>query len=302
MGRYISTLIVGVWILIGSSAPVSADQGPVEVTFSESGITAEGNKGLVENENSLNRGTLVQVDSSSRIIVGEHDESSLQLLIRIDSKLAPEEYQFSLPSVASMVERDLGDSSIYQFFDTHGNSVGWLGRAWASDANGQAVPTEFSFANGILTQQVAHHRDSWNYPILADPYLGINLITSVKAIWESSSKSYRLSIDVSAWVWAQYAPMVLDFVWGWTRAYSTLVNYGWPEVLSNLGAKYGSQFRSYVTSNATYKDQFNCHAMGAPALFVGYLSGLDSRPTWDLEGFRRSEGNPVVWAVTWCGW
>ncbi len=302
MGRLVSIFVVSAWIFLGSSNPVRADEVPVEVTISKSGITAEGNFGLVENENSLNRGTLVQVDSASRISVGEHDESSLQLLIKVDSKLAPEDFQFYLPSVATMVERDLGETSIYQFFDDEDKSVGWLGRGWATDANGKTVPTEFSFANGTLTQHVSHQSGSWAYPILADPYLGIGLISSVKAGWENSSKTYRLSIDVSAWVWAQYAPMVLDFVWGWTRAYATVVNYGWPEVLSQSGSKYGSQFRSFVNGNTTYKDQFSCHAMGAPALFVGYLSGLDPRPTWDLEGFRRSESNPLTWAFTRCSW
>lgn len=55
---------------------------------------------------------------------------------------------------------------------------------------------------------------------------------------------------------------------------------------------YGPRVR--VSSWESIKQQFMCHALSP--------SGIGTGPTWDLEGYRGPNSNPIVWARTRCGW
>lgn len=302
MKKTIAVLLLVLMYFQGSISPAEAEESIVAIDLSESTIKVTGNEGEVSTTIPDEHSDFIQIDELSAVSVGEIDKSSLQLLVQIETAESPLEYHFALPQVKDLVTRKIGAYEVYELKSDLGETIGWLGSAWAKDSNGQDVPSKYIFSNGVLTQQVLHHDGNFSYPIVADPYLGIKLINSVTAVLEKPSGKYRLSVSVSAWVWAQYAAMTVSLAWGYTAAYIIVTTYGWPEVLSLVSTRYGPPFRGYVVSNGTYQNQFDCHAMGAPLLFIGYFTGYDSRPTWDLEGYRRIEENPITWAVTSCSW
>jgi len=47
---------------------------------------------------------------------------------------------------------------------------------WAKDAAGENVKTHYQLNGSVLTQTVEHQAPGVAYPVLADPWLGVDLI------------------------------------------------------------------------------------------------------------------------------
>lgn len=76
---------------------------------------------------------------------------------------------------------------------------------------------------------------------------------------------------------------------------------GWSEVLSAVSKKYGLSLRKEVALKATLRNQWDCHPLGAPAIYVGQLIG-DPNTTWDLESWRPATNNLATWIGRRCNW
>ena len=146
---------------------------------------------------------------------------------------------------------------------------------WAFDATGAAVTTWFEIDGTSIVQHVAHD-SSVTYPVVADPWLGINLFGS---IWVDTYLSQpRVNLDPSPWG-AAY--------WGSPQGLVIMNTAGWDEAIT----------RSTTIKNAlnktSQKQQFECHVAGSA--FAG---------TWNLEKVRVNR--TVTWvygvAVHHCNW
>lgn len=56
--------------------------------------------------------------------------------------------------------------------DANGTTIGAFMSAWATDANGNEVPTHYEIRNGNLVQTVDHQTAGIAYPVVADPQFG----------------------------------------------------------------------------------------------------------------------------------
>lgn len=213
-------------------------------------------------------------------------DGSLQVVTVIRSPEAPREfsYEFEFPEGTHVIPA--GDSLL---FVNEGRMIAGLAPAWARDAAGRDVPTHYS-VDGSTVTQVVDHNVSFDYPVTADPWLGINLFSTITV--DTYRSQPRVNLKLSPWGWAVYSghiaivpPIALPATIA--AGQYVLNTAGWDEARS----------RSATVRNAldkpSQRQQFECHALGA--LFAG---------DWNLEKVRPNRtahwSNGV--AVHRCNW
>lgn len=127
--------------------------------------------------------------------------------------------------------------------DKDNKFLGMFAEAWAKDANGKAIPTSYEIRDGALVQKVDHKQQGVQYPVVADPYLFIDLIDSAE--WRSSNEGWTLSVSPSWWARANgtNALVYLIGVWGWNELYD----------------KYKDVGRGIKKNTGGLRDQYICH-------------------------------------------
>ena len=286
---------------IGIQPATASSSALVEITREESELALSSpSQGSLGDEYSS--GDLVASGGEFDVSVGHATQGAVQLLIEIASEAAPEEFDFAVPGAVTMENISFEGGEIFRLVDSDLQTVAWLAPPWALDSRGQQVETSFEFSDGLLKQRVKHSGMSLEYPIVADPFLGIALISDVTV--SPFQGNQKLSIAVTPWVGVIYAGGVVGIAyqqaWAYGVAYAIMSQDGWSEVLSRVATKYGLPVRQYIVSKPTYKNQWDCHALGAPAIFFEGFGGTNS--TWDLEGHRPATSNPVTWVQHLCNW
>lgn len=317
-------ILIAVSTILSISSPASA----VEANSQPGGLAiSEDNLGVIVDSNYSKPIKISVADAATSN--WEHDENgpqatapsvvfqveqfspgSAQVNVQILDKSAQEKFRFSFRQDEKLLKPKLNDFGAIDLLDLDGNFVAFILTPWAKDATGQSVATHFEVDGSVLVQVVDHLSSRYEYPIAADPYLGIDLISSVSAKLDSAGSFYDLKIDVTPWtgsLYLMYPTLFSAFnrtyaLTGGAYAVYLVQNYGWNEVLSKLEVKYSSQFRGYIYSRPTYKNQFDCHALGAPVVFASTIAGFDGSPTWDLEGRRGSTTDLTTWVAKMCNW
>jgi hypothetical protein len=113
-------------------------------------------------------------NGSATAVLSKKD-SSLQIATVITTPLAPElyEYRIQIPAGLSL---KAGTDGAVNLVNAEGKFFGGIAPAWAKDARGKSVPTHYEISGSTLTQVVEHHGLGYQYPIIADPWFGIDLI------------------------------------------------------------------------------------------------------------------------------
>ena len=108
---------------------------------------------------------------------------------------APSEFSYPLvmPAGAKIVAGEDGSLAV---FDSRGNLKGGFSPPWARDSKGLSLPTQYA-VRGASVVQVVDHRGA-AYPVVADPYLGINLISSASWILRSPD-GWTLQVAPTGW-------------------------------------------------------------------------------------------------------
>jgi len=226
---------------------------------------------------------------------------SLQVLISVTSNEAPQVYQFDIEDLCAMEPIGNGENLVYRLVSCNGDTMAWLAHPWAVDAKGISIPTHFVAQKGRLSQVLNLSSAEITYPVVADPYLGLSLISNVTYMYPGNHPEPNISVAVTPWLGTVYASGLL-LPWTMDKGYNVAVQYGWPDVIGQINSKYGQYAAQYVVGHATYFDQYKCHALGAPVIFVSTVTGFDTRPTWDFEGYRSSNSNVSTWISTRCSW
>ena len=105
-------------------------------------------------------------DGSSTVPVAKSG-GAVQILTVIDEPSAPERYEYPtiLPAGAFLVRDDDGSVSAQT---ATGETIAYVAAAWATDANGDHVPTWYEIQGNTLVQVVLHQ--SAAHPVVADPF------------------------------------------------------------------------------------------------------------------------------------
>lgn len=101
---------------------------------------------------------------STDVAVQALDTGELRVATILNDRNAPTSYEYVLPD--GVDARVLEDGSA--LLGSDGYAVGSVAAPWATDANGQAVPTYYTVANGTLTQTISTTPDT-AFPVVADP-------------------------------------------------------------------------------------------------------------------------------------
>ena len=196
-------------------------------------------------------------NSSSTVAVLKTD-SSVQVNAVMMNASAPTSYVYPLTVPQGATTTLQPDGSVI-VTAADGYPLGGIAPAWAKDAAGAAVPTHYELDGTLLTQVVTPTAGT-SYPVVADPYMGSNVIDHVK--WVSRDKRGKTLF-------------VYPTPWGRAMAGLDSANRaGWAEVVKKAP--------SANTTNMWW--QYECHS---------YFAWW--KASWNLDSFvRRSSYNDSV--------
>jgi hypothetical protein len=184
-------------------------------------------------------------DNGSTTVPVVKNDGSIQILTVINDSEAPTAYTYNIELAPSSSLTPESDGSV-SVLGPDGSRIGAFAPAWAKDANGTAVRTHYEVTGTTLVQIVEHSRPGIAYPVTADPYLGIDLISS--AHWSGGT-------------------FVVTPTW-WARA-----NGNSPFAHEALLSEFCSKYRGACNTQMWW--QLACHAQFAPF-----------KSTWNLDSWR----------------
>lgn len=278
----------------GSADPVSTKLGDVDVTvpattaeplelasidgkrmsvslpFGSGAVKAEEiARGIIEYDNG---------NGSSTVPILKED-GSVQVTTVIDGPSSPTSYAYEF-DLAPGDRLEMQENGSIAIFSEAGKFEGGIAAAWATDAVGSPVPTAYRIDGNTVTQ-VIQHGSNFTYPVVADPWLGVDLINYF--VWKTSN---TISVHVTPWMG--------------TVSTGVAGSSGWDELKSKVRASSNGRFNELLKS--TYYQQWYCHSLGKVAIFLGQVTGMDKNSSWDLEGYRSTNSNFATWVYKRCNW
>ncbi len=209
------------------------------------------------------------------------NDGSIQVNTVIERASAPTRYSYELdvPEGGSVKL----EGGLVLIKNAEGAFVAVVAPAWAKDSTGAEVPTHYEIDGDTLTQVVDHRSSPVAYPVVADPWMGIQLFTNFKR--DTYSGDYRYSATVTG-----LGALVLSGgggVGGYIAGQAVFNGAGWDEWKAMWPA---------ITNKATLQHQYNCHVA------AGSL-GLPFTGDYNLERFRANRSNwPAGVASHRCNW
>ncbi|GIG41119.1 DUF2599 domain-containing protein [Cellulomonas phragmiteti] len=192
----------------------------------------------------------------------EKDDGSVQVIYSITGQDSPTHYPFTIDADDDAQWHTLGNGGVV-LLDQAGRIVLGAAAPWAVDAAGVAVPTRFEVTDGVITQVVDHRTEGVTYPVVADPWLGIDLFSNV---WRHTDRGdLRVNATKSTWGQAMHLPAAGNLTIFFTA--------GWAEVAAK---------QPRVTEKLSLHQQYECHVAG------GYFNLAGD---WNLEKFRPNRPN-----------
>lgn len=210
---------------------------------------------------------------------------SVQVATVITSSTAPTSYEYALtvPEGASVAIEEGGMVIVR---NAQGGYVAGILPAWAKDADGFAIPTHFEVVESTVTQVIEHNAET-RYPVVADPWIGIDLFQATyynrKGLYRSKNTTSGL---MSPFAQAGYYNPLSTLTWG-----EIMRTAGWSELATKrpIGITAGTLYPSI-------RQQYDCHVVYGRAV---WLSGLH----WDLEHARANfPGWPSTALDHQCNW
>ncbi|WP_017583142.1 DUF2599 domain-containing protein [Nocardiopsis valliformis] len=185
-------------------------------------------------------------------------DGSVQITTIIEDSSAPTGYEYDLSAVGlDRIEEQ--DDGILVLLDPDGAYLASIAPAWAKDAHGSPVSTRYEIDGTKIVQVVDHPGEVFAYPVVADPWLGIDLFS-----WTSyTTERSQLRVNARKSAYGQGIPMP-------GTGQAIFLSAGWNE----LKAK-----RPRVTEKKTLRQQYDCHVAGGFFNIAGDWNLEKRRPT-----------------------
>jgi len=266
----------GEWLVSGEFATVviddsgdepmikSVDQGGTGIRL---GLPLEADLAEAEVTNS---GDLVFVDEGSAgldVVVQADDEGAVRVQTVINTPDAPHVHTYALTLPSRAAADVQADGSVVVTSLDGATIHGGVAPPWAVDASGVRQKTWFALENNMLIQTVQPRLDA-AYPIVADPFLGRELISKA---WPSYTRGKGV---------AYHATMT---GWGRTFALTGLIGttgpviwttHGWNEMVKKQGQITNPRVHG-LTARTSMRQQWNCHAFVIVRLALRSGSGIN---------------------------
>ncbi len=219
--------------------------------------------------------------SSSTAIANTHGAVQVLTTLADPSSPSTSSYEFATPEGTELrLDSDTGAVVALNA----GRVVFGIAPPWAVDAAGTQVPTRFVVSGTTVTQVIEHAAGDYVYPIVADPKVNSSMIDSYK--WVKGSKGYTISVSVTPWM-------------GWVTITAAAAD-GWSELTRAVKSNSATEYKRLNTK--AMRQQWNCHAAGKAVIGIAGWLGIDGRPTWDLETWRKPTANPADMVAKLCNW
>jgi hypothetical protein len=197
-------------------------------------------------------------DSDTSSIVVQSFTNGVRMSTTLASKEAGTSFSYPL-DLAKGSRIEVQDNGGVLIVGPDGSFLGGLLTPWAKDRNGATVPTHYTVHGNSVVQVIDSNSAALAYPVVADPFLFIDLIDSWQ--WQTNA-GLGLSDHVHPTAWATANCC------GWAVA-----EYGWEELVhKDTGHKY------YL--GAGMHDQYDCHQM------VALIVWITGHATYDLDTYR----------------
>lgn len=181
------------------------------------------------------------------------DDGSLQIATTILSKKAPSRYRYELGLPAGARLTPTADGTIEIIASDGKTFLGGVGAAWAKDSAGQSISTRYEVEGQALIQVVDHSAKGTVYPVVADPWLGVELYYQPYISYHA--QGYKVNVQPTTWATVNKGAHTL-----WAHR---------DEVKTKLGGNVGKWTNSI-------QEQFYCHIVGLPL----------SLPEFNMESWR----------------
>ncbi|MFJ6455338.1 hypothetical protein [Paenarthrobacter sp. NPDC091669] len=199
------------------------------------------------------------------------EEGGVAVHTIISSPAAPTIYEYEIEAAAGSTLQLVEEGGVL-ILDAAGSYLGAVAPPWATDAGGSKVETHYEVEGSLLRQVVNHTSLELKYPVVADPYLGVDLFSATW--WTGSGSSLVAHLNTT--------PM-MGVAWSAGQAFIA----SWPEAVTKMGP---------TIQNENLYQQFSCHANGAPFASSG------GSPSWDLENYRGTTWNYNHYWIHGCNW
>ncbi len=184
----------------------------------------------------------------------------IHVVLRSRAAVSQYSYPVAVPAGGQLVA--LADGGL-NVLGPHHTLIGGFAAPWARDRNGVEVPTHFEIRSNTVVQVVDHTLGNFTYPVVADPWLGINLIDHATWVYHSG---FGWTFEVTPTWWARanaggYFIGVAD----WDELYGRYKNRGLNTNLNGM------------------RDQLICHQQVVAIRDPG-------KPTWNIDEWRPDVG------------
>ncbi|MEN9967591.1 MAG: hypothetical protein RL036_824 [Actinomycetota bacterium] len=211
-------------------------------------------------------------NGTTSVVIPKTDGST-QVATIIEGYSAPTtfNYRLFLPAGGRAV---LSEHGTVLFVDNRDEFLGAVAPAWAVDAQGRAVRTRYELHGNFLTQVVDHRTKETKYPVIADPWFGVDMID--RTSWVSTGQySPTLSVYPSSWGRAVALATTYPFSSGLIAVVDQLsLNAAWSETLSKT-----SRTGNPNPDTPTMFVQFECH-------YFWVSKRSPRKVTWNLDSKR----------------
>ncbi len=252
---------------VSKGAVVSSDGVVVETPATAAGalsITSRYDGGRVSVGLPTESGASAQVAESGTITYGDSGndvatgvrvfDSGVQVSTVLESPQADHSFTYPLTLPAGAHIESTPDGGVV-FLGGDGTLVGGFAPPWAKDSEGKDVGTRYEIRGDSVVQ---HVDAATSYPVVADPYLWVDLISS--ASWVHYSEGWTLQVKPTTWARAN-AGSYLVGTYDWNELYSKYKNKGLNTNLDGM------------------RDQLICHQQ-----VVAVVS--PRKATWNLDEWR----------------
>lgn len=208
---------------------------------------------------SAGSGTITYSDTGSDMNVGVRVfDSGVQVSTVLESPRADHSFAYPVTLPAGAHIESTPDGGVV-FLGADGTLLGGFAAPWAKDSAGYDVGTRYEIRGNIVVQ---HVDPATSYPVVADPYLWIDLISS--ASWVHHTEGWTLQVTPTTWARAN-AGSYLVGTYDWSELYSKYKNSGLNTNLNGM------------------RDQLICHQQIVAVRAPG-------KATWNLDEWRPDVG------------
>lgn len=247
--------------LEGNVLIVDSATGAVSVTLP---VSSNADSALIEGVPVLSDG------ESSDIVPVTLEDGSVAIHSVMNDASAPASYRYTFNMDAgTRLVLDEKDGSVVAL-NAEGVPDFFVAAPWAADANGHPVSTSYTVEGDALVQHVQVD-PSTAFPVVADPWLGIDLVSSF--YWSYiANNGYKLNVNPTP-----FARTITGAL-----AYQAVGEAGWSELYNKMPSTQRPRM------NASAKGQYICH-MG--------FAGFDAQ--WNLETWKPAK-SAARWIASGC--